>query len=807
MSNSGDEVFELLVQPGFEDVASGKLRVASGRVTSHAVVADGVARVGLGDEVARPAWGGADDPEYALVSGWVAVSDLDGAGGSVIPGVLCAAVWGGRLWLRYAESAPEAEADAPEAEAGAVYGGAGSVVDGVVRLPENGRSPALYVVPMGARDGFLKREGRWRVDVPWEVLAVYSVHPGGARWSRAEGDAGFGYADDWRVTIWLVPVGRALCFVTTSSSRWVDEAGSLAATAERMRFSEFGRGYGPGPAEGVSWSGYGGPHGAFWCALLPWEAEGSEPWRDEGAQDWCQGFEVDAMRCGGVVDGLSCGRREVYARPVSVCGRFHDSSWCGMGRLAMGWTVPPESLEEVLGEQVDSWLEALEVGLVHGPLGLIGQLESAQDYRFDPDSVEGLGLCAGYSGGCYVAGAELWPPVAARFRVTMRMRVVAAGGSAVNVVLAGTEADGVLLTASLHAEVFPGDGPDAPDGPGVPDGPVGPVGPDEPDVPDNPDPGDEEEPRPGPWWPEPEVPEDPDDPDVDGVEVLEDGFYYVQGNGLRVERSWVRSRPGWRHVVHVYDVPVSGFVTCDVKLSVSTRNAAQKYDYPEGDAYGLSMFYGVSASGAGFSVSWRSSYLGGDSLAKSATASVGVSCDFTATVEFYDFVVSSETPPAAFCGGVLQATLVRSFVKQGTYRSTSAAGVPVNVPYRRRFQVYRLSVQRGAIETWAQGVAESHAPVRPGRFSPGSVAGRSDGIDGPVVFAEVASVVPRGGSGSSVDMGGLSATVVAEYGEAMAQFAVSGSSQWNSASDSPRRGSISGSFTVSVPRDSVFLEV
>lgn len=434
--------FEELTEPGFVEGGedSWTLRVASGRLAACAAMRDGLAGSDIGGEAAPAvAWGGADDADFSRVTGWVAVSDMDGMGGSLVPGYLLAAWWGGRLWLRYAAEVPAGESAEDEADSAAVCGDAGVMVDGMQRLRAHGRGPSLQVVPLSERDGFLKRDGRWRVDVPWEVLAVYGVHPSGELWDDASN-----MRQEYRVTLWMVPVGRVVCFMATSSKRYAED-GSLAPCAERMRWSEFGRMYG----ESV---GTMGPHAPFEAALLPWEADGSEPWT--GATDeWSSGYEADAMCCGRVADGARVERRAGYARPVSACGRFHDSSLLGAFMAMLGWTMKP-SIEDVFGFPAAGFGEVLERGLVTAPLERVGVYECAQDYRFDPDSVEGLGLSFGFATGGYVLPEENWPPVADLYRVTLRAEIPTAGGSTLHLRLAGTEADGVLLTASMFAEVL-----------------------------------------------------------------------------------------------------------------------------------------------------------------------------------------------------------------------------------------------------------------------------------------------------------------------------------------------------------------
>ena len=571
--------FELLVEPGYipGGQSTGSLRVASGRLAACANMQDGVAGSGIGGEGAPAvAWGGADDADYPRVTGWVAVTDMDGKGGTLVPGFLQAAWWGGRLWLRYSKELSGGGGDAEaEEDAEAVYGAAGTMVDGVLRTREHERGPALLVVPMSERESWLKRDGQWRADVPWEVMALYGVHPSGA-WYRWDEEDDTAYMEpEVRVTIWMVPIGRAICFMTTSSDKYYfsEKLAYLEPVAQRLKYSEFGRDYDATVDELTE----KGPHMAFEAALLPWEAEKCEPWTGVSEADgWSLGSEADSMCCARFADGVPMQRRAAYYRPVSVCSRFHDSSSCGMYQATTGFTVLPgdpeaefeDRLKDILGAPVESWLDALEYAMTKGLLGgdMVSLYETAQDYRFDPDSVEGLGLSAGYAAGYWVRSAEQWPPIAEPYRVTLRAEVETIGARPLYIVMAGTEVDNVLLTASMFAEdVIYCEGADIrdiPSGGGESFDSSGNWGPKEEDDDDDwVGPG----PRPGPG--DDEDPDDDDDPDTKiAVQIG-----YEKGDGVGFKQCSLVRRKGqlfWKLVLDgafvmsaLRRIPVPGSLT------------------------------------------------------------------------------------------------------------------------------------------------------------------------------------------------------------------------------------------------------
>lgn len=415
------------------------------------------ARCGGAPAYAPLAWGSCESAVYGSVSGWVVVTDLDGAGGEHVPGRLLAAYWQGKVWLKLSKSGetPAAGDAGGEECCGAGYVGRA----GAAGLPQDapGRAvlPQVYLCPMEERERFLKTaDGRWRGDVWWEVLANYSYHPEKGDWVEdPAGSGGWCWKNVYRVTVWAVACGNVLCFYTTRSWRDTADLQALAPVAQRMKWS----------AWGVPYLTQGdGPFAPIYCALLPWEAEGTEPVEDE------DGVAVQAaagllgtenfLGCAGMVPGLPA--PAAMAVPVSVCGRLHHSARYGLAELAIGWTVGP-TVEEATGYA--SWSAAVRGFLLDEAVPINyteNYTETAQDYRFDPVSIEGKGVSFGYQAGRYTPGDKYCPAVAPPYELLAAERLESPYG-ALYLAMAGSTADGVLLTASCFAE--PPEGMDDPD--------------------------------------------------------------------------------------------------------------------------------------------------------------------------------------------------------------------------------------------------------------------------------------------------------------------------------------------------------
>ena len=397
------------------------------------------------------------------------------------------------------------------------------------------------------------------------------------------------------------------------------------------------------------------------------------------------------MCCGRVADGARVERRAGYARPVSACGRFHDSSLCGAFMAMLGWTMRP-SIEDVFGFPAAGFGEVLERGLVTAPLERVGVYECAQDYRFDPDSVEGLGLSFGFATGGYVLPAENWPPVADLYRVTLRAEIPTAGGSTLHLRLAGTEADGVLLTASMFAEVLKDwtGTEERPDG----DGGGGGGGEDNFTPPEKwePDGGDDEEdaddwPGPGPR-PNPDDDEDVDeDSNPDNRPAVKIG--YERGTGFK-SCSLVRREGAyfWKLVLDgaavsaaLRNVTVPGSVTLKANGSQPGTNGRVVY-------MGLNMDGGNSASANGKKVT------GTASLVFHGTNDVNVDLkEVTCEIQF-QFELDVDVPDKVWYLSATEVSSAGSWVRR-------SASDGVSCFQARAQEWYKFSVNMDALRAAA----------------------------------------------------------------------------------------------------------
>ena len=299
-----------------------------------------------------------------------------------------------------------------------------------------------------------------------------------------------------------------------------------------------------------------------------------------------------------------------------------------------------------------------------------------------------------------------------------------------------------------------------------------------------------------------------EDADPNEILTLSPGIYYEAGAGVQIARAWVPTMPGWNFTIHIDDVPASGSVQYNTSLSVSTTNDPGTYDYPEYGYYGLSMFYGVTASGSTITVSWQSSALGSDSQPKTATAAVTTVSNFTAAVEFYDLTATSNTPPN-FGGNITSATLTRSFTKRGTMKRWNSAAQRWQITrFQRRFDVYKISAQTSNIARYAAAYAVNNAPARTGTVSPATVQGQSDDLTGPTVTAETANATATQNATLPPFFGDWNATLLVDYEPCTASYIVEGDAYWNSINNVPTKfGSISDTFTVTIPQTPKTFEI
>lgn len=154
-----------------------------------------------------PAWGAEDDPDREKVDNWTEVADL----GSSVPGVLNAAIWGGRLWLKITESAitPTESVDDWSAltEAPMTQPICAVAESGLPTSNSRPVYPGWSVCPKADAESLLKTSGgQWRGDVEWCPLCSFQVYKGDPS-----------VQSPWWVTLWLVVVGDTLVFWKTES--------------------------------------------------------------------------------------------------------------------------------------------------------------------------------------------------------------------------------------------------------------------------------------------------------------------------------------------------------------------------------------------------------------------------------------------------------------------------------------------------------------------------------------------------------------------------------------------------------------
>ena len=771
-----------------------------------AVSASGLAtaRCGGAPAYAPLAWGSCEAAEYGSVSGWEVVTDLDGAGGEHVPGRLLAAYWQGKIWLRLSK---DGEVTAAGDASGEECCGAGYVgCAGADGLPQGapGRAvlPQVYLCPMEEREKFLKTEdGCWRGDVWWEVLANYSYHPEKGDWVEdPAGSGGYCWKNVYRVTIWAVACGNVLCFYTTRSWCDTEDLQAAAPVAQRMRWSAWGVPYWETDAQLAYLTREGGPFAPIYCALLPWEAEGTEPAVDEDglrvqAAVGLMGTENFLGRAG-TVPGLPA--PAAMAAPVSVCGRFHYGGRYGAGWLALGWTVAP-TVEMATGYV--SWPAAVR-GFLIDEAAAIDHTETAQDYRFDPASIEGKGVAFGYCVGWYTPGDEVWPAVAPPYELLTAEQLESPYGK-LYLAIAGSTADGVLLTASCFAE--PAAGTDDPDNPTPGPGPYP-----EPPGPIIDPPAPEPEPGPGPWYPPGDDDDDDDEDDDDdggGGTTLEDGYYYTAGDGVAIRATRTNVKDANNKVVGIqfgFDIDVTEE---DLFWTAATRYRAEvQLSTSNGGSYtyrgkSCTMYYGFSASsyeGIRATLNWKSSYMYSDSDPKSCTVRAVVTGAMTVVAQF---------PQSGWADSESMAqSNILSFKNTGRKKMYSTNGV------KRYFKIYTVTLKKGVLKGIALRKALEAAPQM--TVSPGSASGSNSGepSGGPTVTASAGSVTPAhsndySGSPASVT-GCMPAEFAADFeGDAVASsVAVSGSASWHYDPDeASASGSIDAEFTVSLQDQSIEL--
>ena len=291
------------------------------------------------------------------------------------------------------------------------------------------------------------------------------------------------------------------------------------------------------------------------------------------------------------------------------------------------------------------------------------------------------------------------------------------------------------------------------------------------------------------------VTEETDDDEENGNDEMPSGYYYEAGSGVQIKREYIAgdeaTMPGWKHTIHVDDIPTYGSVLYSVDLNVSAKPDSKTYPFA---GLNYNMSYILEANHSRITVYWRSSYGGGQ--VSSATSSVSTPSAFVAKIEFDDLIVTSERSPD-FGGNVVSATESRTFTKRGTYKVWDKIKQRWAVHrFARKFHVYTLSARTGMMAPFAQRYATLKAPARTGSCEPPEITGTSTGMDGPTVTAVSVSASAPQGEVTEL-MGEFSATIIADYEACSTIHTVSGSSSWLS-SNGAGTGSITGTFTTTL---------
>lgn len=332
-----------------------------------------------------PAWGAEDDPDRERVDNWTEVADL----GSVVPGVLNAAIWGGRLWLKITESAitpTESGGDWSELTETPMTQPLGAVDEnGFPTSNSRPVFPGWSVCPKEDAESLLKTAGgQWRGDVEWCPLCSFQFY---------KDDPAVG-ASPWWVTVWLVVVGDTLVFYTTESER-------SGTGSDWRRFNSYEQ-TGREETTPAGWRVLDLYEGEASTALTPWQQEDAEPATDAG-EDW-----GEALGTLGNLNVLSADFDGVppVSPPLRLCSMAHCVATDGVqwwsNNYLRGWSVAPQPPFNVQGGRSNmEWVqEMLEVGYIHvnwKPAANDSTLNETHIYRqpwayqYDPQAANGRG--------------------------------------------------------------------------------------------------------------------------------------------------------------------------------------------------------------------------------------------------------------------------------------------------------------------------------------------------------------------------------------------------------------------------------
>lgn len=728
----------------------------------------------------NPVWGwriflGAeDDPNRAKVEEWKLVDELAGLT------KLWAGVYNGTIYLHAGDEAPEAATESDDMT--------GTPVASNASMPEQWRNgePVLPFTPLAidSRDEMLKNSnGQWRRLV-WEPIGLFDVAP----FKAINTNIGYNFE---RYTLWMIVEHPFIAFYTTKTpftgatqqdgapARW-----PFSYYRSVARVNDLDVDYTKVLSDQFSCRGYYHDF-AYRLAPLPWQEE--------------NGGELEPEDSFTPFDGVQQG--QFYTLPPNwPCGRYFAT--------AFDFLTYGDLVKAYRGE--DTHYEYEHISKERAKTAIVETIRdwATHHYSIDPALMEEIGR--NFPDGA--AEGTLWQTDPPEFQTVFSLHLDETTERWPHwLALMACHAPTALLTASSCAwynDFRPAGG--WPSGSYDPSNP--PPSEDTNDPNDKPPSGTESD---GGYIPDRPDDDDEDDEetdaDQDGVQELPVGYYYEAGNGVQIKREWnaltnqanhLDRPPGWIHTIHIDDIAASGSVIYEIALTVKTANDTKTYQY---GGEPRNMYYGVIANGSSITVTWRSS-LRGDTDPKETTTHVKTESIFTVSVTFGDTIATSETPPD-FCGTFLSAIKTRSFTKRGTYKTWDKFRQRwIMQRYSRRFDVYRLSV-RGDVSKFVEACAAANAPARNGTCSPASIKGISPGLDGPTVTAAGVNAVAEKSSVAQL-IGQFSASIIAEYEPCSVSVSLKAASGNSWDTDSGRNtGSISGSFTATLPQTSATFEI
>lgn len=693
------------------------------------------------------AFGAEDDPDRALVEEWVQVDDFGGYE-NVFAGVAC-----GKMFLRFGGSESGNSAFCAATTERGLNGGSvvaeGAPGGGHARRPG---TPDLGFLPcpMSGRGALLCPGGRWRTDLSWDFMASVTLlrspaghWQGGSLWYNAD-----------CVTLWVVVVGNFVCFYSTKT----DLKDRRGGTCEFSYYLNLMTGRSAPEYTVDDYTSWARRVGRDWLeADLPWMQDGASGATADTDPD-CPG-EI-STRFGMASMDSQTAYHSSCCMPQLICPRYHTAQ--------LWWP-----------------------GFRYFDLDIAHRLEDLNTFFcYTPDLIEANGIA--HPIGLAEEGMGWTSPDCTDFVVIASSNLPGAAWST-QLKLYAAHVGGRVLTASvcmqMDVEWPQGEEDDEEEGYTEDDGGGGGGG-------GGDDPQDDDH-------------LDPEKPT--GEVTLPVGYIYEAGTDISVTRRQAmhNGAPGYEFDIGSAATPTATMqVIYDITLNVTTHNSQGTYDWPRVGAYGLTMFYGVSGSGAAVSVTWRSSYQGADRLPKACRPMVATQAETaTATAHFEDgFCASSEDAPGAYASNILSYTYLGDITKRGVMRVFDPAiGRKRAMRWVRTYHRYRVSLLTNKLRQIMQQMLAANSPATGAVLSPATLAGSSDGIDGPDVAAAIATVTLRApGLTAGMDAeitGPLVPRVAGGFPQGQALVHVSGSGDWNANSSGGHdcHGEISGAFVVTVP--------